>query len=111
MRATAYAAVLLSTGALFLAAPAFATTPTAISMEEAEAMPAQVIAQQPDGLVCEMLERFARTERLPEAWSREADRRGMRDCIDRGIPRDDPPPEREAPGLLCDPTDNVTTCR
>ncbi|MEQ9332013.1 hypothetical protein [Thalassobaculum sp.] len=56
-------------------------------LEQARAMPPQVIAQQSDEFVCERLRGFGYIAEVPVAWLREAQRRKLESCIDQGIAR------------------------
>ena len=56
-------------------------------LEQARAMPPQVIAQQTDEFVCERLRGFGYIAEVPVNWLREAQRRKLENCIDQGIAR------------------------
>lgn len=56
-------------------------------LDTARRMPPEEIAALPDEKVCDYLATFAYKGRIPEAWEDEAVRRGLTDCIDRGIER------------------------
>ena len=56
-------------------------------LEQARAMPPQVIAQQTDEFVCERLRGFGYIAEVPVNWLSEAQRRKLENCIDQGIAR------------------------
>lgn len=54
-------------------------------LQQARAMPPQVIARQNDEFVCQRLRGFGYAADVPVTWLREAQRRNLQSCIDQGM--------------------------